>query len=146
MAIARIASAATPKAARGDVTVDCCYSEVQGQCFGDCALYDGMVGTEDLVRLTGEWGLGGACDIDHDGEVDVFDLLAILSYWGQCTSGFSGGGEAMMAGGEGDGTLAQVQAFIEAVGGIDDATLPLLAAFLQHLGPGGPLRRHRRRA
>jgi hypothetical protein len=132
------------RAASNPAPADMGSYEVQGLCPGDCALFDGVVDVSDLNRVLAEYGKGGACDFDNDSEVDVLDLLVVLGHWGPCPSGFAGGGsgggegeeEAMMSG-EGDETLALIEAFIEAMGGLNDSTVPLLAAFLEHLDSGG---------
>lgn len=129
------------RGASGDsIYVDMGFSEVQGLCPGDCAHFDGQIGVNDPVKWAGEFGAGGSCDFDHDGEVDITDKAFIDQNWGSCSSGFSGGsggGEAMMAGGDDASILALIQAFIESIGGINESTIPLLIAFLEHLDPGG---------
>jgi hypothetical protein len=45
---------------------------------------DGVVDTEDLLILLGNWGNSGEGDIDGSGVVDTADLLALLAAWGEC--------------------------------------------------------------
>jgi hypothetical protein len=111
-----------------DIVVDLGFSEIQGICPGDCAAFDGRINVTDHLRLLEDWGHGGPCDIDNDGEVDVGDLNALLAAWGNCPASES----AMMTTGE-DETLGLILAFIESVGGANDSTVPLIIAFLRHL-------------
>jgi predicted outer membrane repeat protein len=115
-------------ASGGTITVDLGWSEVQGQCDGDCEHFDGAINVGDSLRLLSEWGKGGACDIDRDGEVDVADLNSLLAAWGNCP-----GGESAPAGGGDHELLEIIVAFVESVGGASDSTVPLIIEFLQHL-------------
>jgi hypothetical protein len=45
---------------------------------------DGVVDTEDLLILLGNWGTDGDGDIDGNGVVNTEDLLALLAAWGEC--------------------------------------------------------------
>jgi len=45
---------------------------------------DGVVNTEDLLILLGNWGNGGDGDIDDNGVVNTADLLLLLAAWGDC--------------------------------------------------------------
>jgi bacillopeptidase F len=45
---------------------------------------DGVVDTEDLLILLGNWGTDGDGDIDNNGVVETADLLALLAAWGEC--------------------------------------------------------------
>jgi len=45
---------------------------------------DGVVNTEDLLILLGNWGNSGDGDIDNNGVVNTQDLLALLAAWGDC--------------------------------------------------------------
>jgi hypothetical protein len=45
---------------------------------------DGVVNTEDLLILLGNWGGSGDGDIDSNGVVNTADLLALLAAWGEC--------------------------------------------------------------
>jgi len=48
---------------------------------------DGVVNTEDLLLLLGDWGCNGeSCigDVDDDGDTDTADLLVLLAAWGEC--------------------------------------------------------------
>jgi hypothetical protein len=45
---------------------------------------DGVVDTEDLLILLGNWGTDGDGDIDGNGVVNTEDLLALLAAWGDC--------------------------------------------------------------
>jgi hypothetical protein len=38
----------------------------------------------DLLTLLAAWGGDGPADLNGDGVVDVFDLLALLEAWGPC--------------------------------------------------------------
>lgn len=56
-------------------------------CPADCALGgDGNVNVTDLLQLLSDWGTAGACDMANggDGTVNVTDLLALLAAWGPC--------------------------------------------------------------
>jgi hypothetical protein len=56
------------------------------ECLADCAdPPDGMVNTEDLLVLLGEWGGSGTPrDINYDGIINTADLLILLGAWGPC--------------------------------------------------------------
>jgi len=45
---------------------------------------DGVVNTEDLLILLGNWGGSGDGDVDNNGVVNTADLLALLADWGEC--------------------------------------------------------------
>ena len=45
---------------------------------------DGVVNVSDVLAAIGNWGQGGAGDVDGSGVVDVSDILAIVSAWGPC--------------------------------------------------------------
>jgi hypothetical protein len=45
---------------------------------------DGVVDTEDLLILLGNWGNAGDGDVDGDGVVGTADLLMLLAAWGEC--------------------------------------------------------------
>ena len=45
---------------------------------------DGVVDTDDLLILLGNWSGSGAGDIDNNGVVNTTDLLLLLGAWGQC--------------------------------------------------------------
>jgi len=46
---------------------------------------DGMINVNDLLAVISQWGqAGGSGDIDYDGIVGVSDLLAVISGWGPC--------------------------------------------------------------
>jgi len=45
---------------------------------------DGVVNTEDLLVLLGNWGNAGDGDIDNNGVVNTQDLLLLLAAWGPC--------------------------------------------------------------
>jgi len=45
---------------------------------------DGVVNTEDLLILLGNWGNSGDGDIDDNGVVNTADLLLLLAAWGDC--------------------------------------------------------------
>jgi hypothetical protein len=113
-------------ASGGAIVVDMGYSEVQGLCDGDCAGFDGHVNISDQLALLGDWGKGGACDIDLDGEVDVSDLNLLLAAWGDCP------GAESMSGGDQE-LLETIVAFIDSVGGANNATVPLIIEFILHL-------------
>jgi hypothetical protein len=54
-------------------------------CPADCVgSGDGEVNVADLLALLSQWNSSGACDIDGSGVVNVTDLLALLSAWGAC--------------------------------------------------------------
>jgi hypothetical protein len=55
-------------------------------CTADCAQPpDGIVNLNDLYFVIGNWERGdGPFDVDQDGDVDVFDLFAVLNAWGGC--------------------------------------------------------------
>jgi hypothetical protein len=38
----------------------------------------------DVLAFWGTWGAFGPCDIDLDGDVDLEDLLGVMSAWGGC--------------------------------------------------------------
>jgi hypothetical protein len=54
-------------------------------CFGD-ATGDEQVDVQDLVAVISAWGSKGpnAADINGDGVVDVSDLVAVVTNWGAC--------------------------------------------------------------
>ncbi|MDY7109224.1 MAG: S8 family serine peptidase [Planctomycetota bacterium] len=56
------------------------------ECLADCAdPPDGVVNTEDLLALLGDWGQSGTPrDINFDGIVNTSDLLILLGAWGPC--------------------------------------------------------------
>jgi hypothetical protein len=45
---------------------------------------DGVVNTEDLLILLGNWGNSGDGDVDNNGVVNTADLLLLLAAWGEC--------------------------------------------------------------
>jgi len=45
---------------------------------------DGVVNTEDLLILLGNWGGSGDGDVDNNGVVNTGDLLLLLAAWGEC--------------------------------------------------------------
>ena len=52
--------------------------------FGDTD-FDGEVNVIDLVSLLSNWGMTNDCldtDLDKDGDIDVDDLLFVLTNWG----------------------------------------------------------------
>jgi hypothetical protein len=53
-------------------------------CPADCANGDGDVNVTDLLSLLSDWGGPGLCDINDDGTINVTDLLDLLSGWGEC--------------------------------------------------------------
>jgi hypothetical protein len=56
-------------------------------CPGDCAPADGdsRVDVTDLLAVLSAWGdLGGPCDVDRSGKVDVGDILGVIAGWGNC--------------------------------------------------------------
>ena len=55
-------------------------------CPGDCADGNGEVGIEDFLRLLGQWGGTGSCDIVNPCPVDIQDFLEPLGQWGACRS------------------------------------------------------------
>ena len=59
-------------------------SNEQRDCHADLNL-DRTVDVTDLLALLSAWGNeGGLGDIVHDGRVDVLDLLELIEKWGQC--------------------------------------------------------------
>jgi hypothetical protein len=47
--------------------------------------WDGDVDSDDLAITLENWGeLGGGGDANHDGAVNVNDILWLLDYWGAC--------------------------------------------------------------
>jgi hypothetical protein len=59
--------------------------ELEGEaCTGDVD-WDGDVDSDDLAITIDTWGdLGGFGDANHDGAVNVNDILWLLGYWGSC--------------------------------------------------------------
>ncbi len=59
--------------------------ELEGEsCTGDVDM-DGDVDSDDLAITIETWGdLGGFGDANHDGAVNVNDILWLLGYWGAC--------------------------------------------------------------
>jgi hypothetical protein len=59
---------------------------IEPACPEDCAQPpDGVVDVADLLAMLSVWGEPDAfCDINGDGTVDVADLLQLLSAWGAC--------------------------------------------------------------
>ncbi len=59
--------------------------EIDGEaCQGD-ADFDHDIDEDDLIIMLEAWGdMAGPGDINHDGVVNVTDLLWILGYWGTC--------------------------------------------------------------
>lgn len=56
-------------------------------CEGD-ATGDGVVDVEDLLAVLSDWGQAeGLGDINGDGIVDVSDLLLVIANWGDCVDG-----------------------------------------------------------
>ena len=54
------------------------------QCLADINA-SGQVDVEDLLLIISQWNLsGGSADINFDGIVDVSDLLIVISNWGAC--------------------------------------------------------------
>ena len=47
--------------------------------------FDRDVDITDLLALLSRWGgQGGLGDIDNDGKIDVMDLLELIEAWGVC--------------------------------------------------------------
>jgi hypothetical protein len=54
------------------------------QCLADIN-GDGQVNVEDVLLIISQWNLaGGTADINFDGIVDVSDLLIVVGNWGPC--------------------------------------------------------------
>jgi len=56
-------------------------------CPGD-ATRDRVVNAADVVSIVELWGglcVGCDADVDHDGSIDVDDLLTVINGWGKCT-------------------------------------------------------------
>jgi hypothetical protein len=65
------------------VQIDCSYCDADS-CYGDVD-GNGEVDGYDITALIDYWGdYGGSGDIDGIGYVDVHDLLALLESWGTC--------------------------------------------------------------
>ena len=60
--------------------------ELQAPVSGDDLLdFDRDVDITDLLALLSRWGgQGGLGDIDNDGKIDVMDLLELIEAWGVC--------------------------------------------------------------
>ena len=41
----------------------------------------------NVLKLLGEWGDIGCCDIDYDNDVGITDLLALIAAWGEDCAG-----------------------------------------------------------
>ena len=53
-------------------------------CFADIN-GDGQVNVEEVLLIISQWNLsGGTADINYDGIVDVSDLLIVVGNWGAC--------------------------------------------------------------
>ena len=59
--------------------------EIDGEaCNGD-ADFDHDIDGDDLAIIIATWGdMGGIGDVNHDGAIDITDLLWLLDYWGAC--------------------------------------------------------------
>ncbi len=70
---------------RHEDDVDALETYIVQSCPGDVN-HDGMVDVLDLIAVLSAWGACGGCDedINGDGVVDVLDLLIVLSNWGPC--------------------------------------------------------------
>ena len=57
-----------------------------GPCPGDCGNDDGEVNVPDLLALLSQWGacIDCSCDLDGCNIVAVPDLLQLLAAWGAC--------------------------------------------------------------
>jgi hypothetical protein len=58
-------------------------------CIGDIALHgDGEVDVDDILMIISDWGCNPSmecfADVTGDGFVDVDDLLAVINHWGPC--------------------------------------------------------------
>ncbi len=75
----------------GDCCNDACelcgHCEDDATCLGDLD-GDGVVNVFDLLALLENWGSCPGCpaDLNEDGVVNVFDLLILLENWGSCPS------------------------------------------------------------
>lgn len=65
-------------------TREACELACAGACPADVTL-SGVVDVDDLLAVLSGWGQpGGAGDVNRDGAVDVDDLVAVLLAWGPC--------------------------------------------------------------
>ena len=66
---------------------DCAFSLISptSVCPADLD-HDGAVNIVDLLAVVGQWGQGGGSppDINGDGAVNIVDLLAVIGAWGAC--------------------------------------------------------------
>jgi hypothetical protein len=67
---------------RGSLHADLCDGDVC-PCTGDID-HNGEVNVDDMLDVLGNWGLSGPADINQSGVTDIDDLLILLSSWGPC--------------------------------------------------------------